>query len=183
MAALSKYQCVDPSFNGVPENSDSCAFCRSVRILPSSLFSLTNFDSSNHTNHALYGSSGDNSAFRGIIPRRLRSNLPTSGANDMSQISLGMGRCSSCLFAFLLLASFLVSTSTQAQEKPTPTTPATSDTDPFKALQWRLIGPFRGGRSTAVAGVASQPLVYYFGGTGGGVWKNYRWRNQLGTYH
>src|SRR5207244_1546757 len=33
------------------------------------------------------------------------------------------------------------------------------------------IGPFRGGRSTAVAGVASQPMVFYFGGTGGGVWK------------
>ncbi len=46
-----------------------------------------------------------------------------------------------------------------------------SDTDPLKTLQWRSIGPFRGGRSTAVAGVASQPMVYYFGGTGGGVWK------------
>ncbi|MGH9943309.1 MAG: WD40/YVTN/BNR-like repeat-containing protein [Pyrinomonadaceae bacterium] len=41
----------------------------------------------------------------------------------------------------------------------------------LKPLQWRGIGPFRGGRVTAVAGVASQPLVYYFGATGGGVWK------------
>lgn len=41
----------------------------------------------------------------------------------------------------------------------------------FKALQWREVGPFRGGRVTAVAGVASQPFVYYFGATGGGVWK------------
>ena len=48
---------------------------------------------------------------------------------------------------------------------------APSDADPFKAVQWRLIGPYRGGRSTAVAGVASQPMVYYFGSTGGGVWK------------
>jgi len=40
-----------------------------------------------------------------------------------------------------------------------------------KALKWRLIGPFRGGRAVAVAGVASQPNVYYFGATGGGVWK------------
>jgi photosystem II stability/assembly factor-like uncharacterized protein len=39
------------------------------------------------------------------------------------------------------------------------------------ALQWRNIGPFRGGRVTAVAGIASQPLVYYMGATGGGVWK------------
>ena len=42
---------------------------------------------------------------------------------------------------------------------------------PLRLLQWRLIGPFRGGRVTAVTGVASQPQVYYFGATGGGVWK------------
>jgi photosystem II stability/assembly factor-like uncharacterized protein len=41
----------------------------------------------------------------------------------------------------------------------------------IKGLNWRLIGPFRGGRAVAVAGVASQPNVYYFGATGGGVWK------------
>src|SRR5829696_3166289 len=43
--------------------------------------------------------------------------------------------------------------------------------DPMKLLQYRLIGPFRGGRVTAVSGVTSQPRVYYFGATGGGVWK------------
>ena len=37
------------------------------------------------------------------------------------------------------------------------------------ALRWRNIGPYRGGRVTAVAGLASQPLVYYMGSTGGGV--------------
>ncbi|HXG91671.1 MAG TPA: glycosyl hydrolase [Blastocatellia bacterium] len=42
---------------------------------------------------------------------------------------------------------------------------------PLKGLQWRSIGPYRGGRSTAVAGVTSQPNVFYFGATGGGVWK------------
>jgi photosystem II stability/assembly factor-like uncharacterized protein len=41
----------------------------------------------------------------------------------------------------------------------------------FKALRWRSIGPYRGGRVTAVSGVAEQPLVYYMGATGGGVWK------------
>ncbi|AHG88653.1 glycosyl hydrolase BNR repeat-containing protein [Gemmatirosa kalamazoonensis] len=45
------------------------------------------------------------------------------------------------------------------------------DSSAFRALQWRLIGPFRGGRANAVAGVPSQPLVYYAGYTGGGVWK------------
>src|SRR5579864_6593379 len=43
---------------------------------------------------------------------------------------------------------------------------------PFsQALQWRLIGPFRGGRVTAVAGHADEPNVYYMGAAGGGVWK------------
>ncbi|HYH86256.1 MAG TPA: hypothetical protein VEX60_12445 [Pyrinomonadaceae bacterium] len=41
----------------------------------------------------------------------------------------------------------------------------------FGPLAYRQIGPFRGGRSAAVAGVPSQPFVYYFGATGGGVWK------------
>jgi photosystem II stability/assembly factor-like uncharacterized protein len=42
----------------------------------------------------------------------------------------------------------------------------------FNALTWRNIGPFRGGRSLAVAGVQGKPLTYYFGATGGGVWKS-----------
>ena len=43
---------------------------------------------------------------------------------------------------------------------------------PFsQALQWRLVGPFRGGRVTAVAGHADEPNVYYMGAAGGGVWK------------
>ena len=41
----------------------------------------------------------------------------------------------------------------------------------FHDLQWRMIGPWRGGRVTAVAGHANLPLVYYMGATGGGVWK------------
>jgi photosystem II stability/assembly factor-like uncharacterized protein len=69
-----------------------------------------------------------------------------------------------------LLALTLAASSISAQQ---PSAPATtqSQADSLKALQWRQIGPFRGGRSTAVAGVASQPMVFYFGGTGGGVWK------------
>ena len=41
----------------------------------------------------------------------------------------------------------------------------------FGALKWRNIGPNRGGRSIAVAGSAARPYEYYFGATGGGVWK------------
>jgi len=41
----------------------------------------------------------------------------------------------------------------------------------YKAMKWRCIGPYRGGRVTAVAGIPSQPYTYFFGATGGGVWK------------
>ena len=42
---------------------------------------------------------------------------------------------------------------------------------PAAAMSWRLVGPFRGGRVLAVAGVPGQPHTYYFGAAGGGVWK------------
>jgi photosystem II stability/assembly factor-like uncharacterized protein len=41
----------------------------------------------------------------------------------------------------------------------------------YDALQYRLVGPFRGGRSAAVTGVPGKPNLFYFGATGGGVWK------------
>jgi photosystem II stability/assembly factor-like uncharacterized protein len=41
----------------------------------------------------------------------------------------------------------------------------------FHGLSWRLIGPFRGGRVTAVAGIAGDPKTYYMGTPGGGIWK------------
>ncbi len=45
------------------------------------------------------------------------------------------------------------------------------DKTALQALSWRSIGPYRGGRSVAAVGVESQPMTYYFGGTGGGVFK------------
>ncbi len=42
---------------------------------------------------------------------------------------------------------------------------------PWKNLQYRLVGPFRGGRVVAVSGVVGQDNVFYFGSTAGGVWK------------
>ena len=42
---------------------------------------------------------------------------------------------------------------------------------PWKGLQYRLVGPFRGGRVVAASGVAGDPDVYYFGAVAGGVWK------------
>src|SRR5205085_6020159 len=74
--------------------------------------------------------------------------------------------CAAALFCAFVA---LIERPVDAQRRQTSSTP--SATDSLKVLQWRSIGPYRGGRSTAVAGVASQPMVFYFGGVGGGVWK------------
>src|SRR5450432_271293 len=42
----------------------------------------------------------------------------------------------------------------------------------FKGMHYRMIGPFRGGRSLTAAGIPGDPTTYYFGSTGGGVWKS-----------
>jgi len=50
--------------------------------------------------------------------------------------------------------------------------PATTRDELFlKSHRYRLVGPFRGGRSAAVTGVPGKPLLFYFGSTGGGVWR------------
>ena len=48
----------------------------------------------------------------------------------------------------------------------------------YKALEWRSIGPYRGGRVLAVAGDPVNPAVFYFGSCGGGVWRT----DDAGTY-
>ncbi|MFM8395930.1 MAG: WD40/YVTN/BNR-like repeat-containing protein, partial [Acidobacteriota bacterium] len=74
--------------------------------------------------------------------------------------------------AMLLTVLLLVGTADwrKGQAQQGTASPAGAN-DPLKGLQYRHLGPFRGGRSVAVTGVPSQPNVYYFGATGGGVWK------------
>jgi hypothetical protein len=67
----------------------------------------------------------------------------------------------------LLLVAILGAALVQAQIPDAPGFPPSL----FKAMKWRSIGPYRGGRVTTVSGVPGQPRVYYFGATGGGVWK------------
>ncbi len=67
------------------------------------------------------------------------------------------------VLSFILFIVLMGAETPQAQTAP----PA----NPLAGLRWRNIGPFRGGRSIAVTGVASQPNTYYFGATGGGVYK------------
>jgi photosystem II stability/assembly factor-like uncharacterized protein len=54
-----------------------------------------------------------------------------------------------------------------AAQSPAPSL----DTALLGSMKYRLIGPYRGGRSTAVAGVAGAPFLFYAGSTGGGVWR------------
>jgi photosystem II stability/assembly factor-like uncharacterized protein len=62
----------------------------------------------------------------------------------------------------IFLLALMVTSSALTQEIPPNLT---------QAMQWRLIGPHRGGRITSVSGVPSQPATYYVGTPGGGVWK------------
>ena len=71
------------------------------------------------------------------------------------------------LIALLVLPITLQS---QRRKKNTPP-PAIVQDSMFNGLKWRNIGPFRGGRSVASSGVVGQPMTYYMGTTGGGIWK------------
>ena len=69
------------------------------------------------------------------------------------------------LFLFVSLNARAENTS------PTPVPAGALDQKLFKGMQWRQVGPFRGGRALAIEGIAGEPDTYYFGGVAGGVWK------------
>ncbi len=75
------------------------------------------------------------------------------------------------LGAFLLLSLGLNPVWAQRRNKQSTNTNTTYQEDYYKSLQWRNVGPFRGGRSASVAGVPGKPHLYYMGATGGGVWR------------
>jgi photosystem II stability/assembly factor-like uncharacterized protein len=88
----------------------------------------------------------------------------------------------------LLLAISGLAVSISAQKAKTIAPPAIENkTDELlKGLKYRLIGPFRGGRSAAVAGSFKNKNTFYFGATGGGVWKTTdggsNWKNISDKY-
>ena len=73
-----------------------------------------------------------------------------------------MQKITKIFFLLLLFFAFAKTENSQAQ---------TFDDSLYSALEYRLIGPFRGGRSAAVTGVPGKPDLYYFGAAGGGVWR------------
>ena len=58
-----------------------------------------------------------------------------------------------------------------AEAQPAPAQRPGAQAGPFGSLRWRSLGPLRGGRSIASAGSTARPNEYYFGATGGGLWK------------
>ena len=72
---------------------------------------------------------------------------------------------------FICLAITLFSFSSYSQDVFAEAKPATKALEPYSGMQWREVGPYRGGRSATVTGVSQDPMLYYFGATGGGVWK------------
>ncbi len=79
-------------------------------------------------------------------------------------------------YLFSLSIAFLLSFDTFSQ-----TLPKSHLDTVFQSVKWRNIGPFRGGRSVCASGVIGDPITYYMGTTGGGLWKTedagYVWEN------
>ena len=71
----------------------------------------------------------------------------------------------------LAVLSLFINFNNQAQKKKKPVPGKSYPEEFYGGLEWRNIGPFRGGRSAAVTGVPGKPNLYYFGSTGGGVWR------------
>src|SRR5207249_8780422 len=95
---------------------------------------------------------------------------PHEGCRPMSLVLRGARtRARHALFA--VSAAVLLATGL-ASAPPAAAAPA-KDVDPslYSSLHWRNIGPNLGGRSLAVAGSVTRPNEYYFGATGGGLWK------------
>lgn len=93
------------------------------------------------------------------------------------------------LYGFLpLLAGMFFATQLSAQKNVKKNVVQQDNTDSvyFSALKFREIGPFRGGRSAAVTGSFAHKTTFYFGATGGGVWKTTdggsNWKNITDKY-
>jgi photosystem II stability/assembly factor-like uncharacterized protein len=94
-------------------------------------------------------------------------------------------------YYLLLATACMLFFSAMAQKKNAKITTATtveSNTDSvlFSKVKYRLVGPFRGGRSGAVTGSYKNKMNFYFGSTGGGVWKTTdggsNWKNITDKY-
>ena len=97
------------------------------------------------------------------------SSVPSVASRDKLR---AMRTKSSLIAVALLLMAAAVGAIRSQEPHPASRTahPGSEETN-WQDLRWRNVGPTRGGRVTAIAGVRSQPCTFYMGGTGGGVWK------------
>lgn len=75
------------------------------------------------------------------------------------------------ILCLLVFTSGMYDTHAQRRKKKSVEPLITVQDSIFHGLKWRNIGPFRGGRSVASSGVVGEPMTYYNGTVGGGVWK------------
>ena len=91
---------------------------------------------------------------------------------------------------FILLATAVIITSLAIAQKrksvPALSTASNADSILFSSVKYRLVGPWRGGRSAAATGSYKYKNTFYFGATGGGVWKTTdggsNWKNISDKY-
>src|SRR5947207_2516865 len=74
-------------------------------------------------------------------------------------------------FAFLVALTAAVGAAPAPAPNASPTPAPQIDPKLFSGMQWRQVGPFRGGRALAIEGVPGEPNTWYFGAVAGGVWK------------
>src|SRR5213592_977302 len=74
-------------------------------------------------------------------------------------------------FAFLVASTGAVGAAPAPPPSASPTPAPQIDPKLFSGMQWRVVGPFRGGRALAIEGVPDDPNTWYFGAVAGVVWK------------
>ncbi len=88
--------------------------------------------------------------------------------------------------SFLLIIIAQVFLASSQNKKQTENLNTSEDSILFSKVKYRLVGPFRGGRSGTVYGDFKQKNIFYFGATGGGVWKTIdggsNWKNISDKY-
>src|SRR3954447_16850349 len=113
---------------------------------------------------------------RGVRPEEALCSSPVVESKDPEGRSPPMSfsfRSLSLSVLALTLTAGIPAHAAKPKQPPASSTAEKPAVEPalFKSLKWREVGPYRGGRSAAVTGVPGDRNTYYFGATGGGVWK------------
>jgi photosystem II stability/assembly factor-like uncharacterized protein len=100
---------------------------------------------------------------------------------NCSVTRVGLSNFRTAVAAVLVLFGSLGGSSALGTGQAVSTEYPSVDASFLSSLEWRFVGPYRGGRVVAVAGDSEDPLVHYFGAAHGGVWKTtdagWHWRN------